>query len=193
MKKKSIETFCTVILLSVICGYLFYLFPKKMWLLIPVICTTVFVLAYFDKPWYKSKLLQKSTKAITGIDDQEEAYPAHFLLIKELKIIRSLARMNVILFIAAFDTGVTVKLQNPQVTKTIKKILADARISGQDKDIEHLQIQIHTKNKNFSYTASVQAYNKDDVILKFPECGDYGGIRLPGLKLWLDQNTLKKE
>lgn len=188
MKKKGIETFCTVILLSAICGYLFYLFPKTMWIPILVICTTVFMLAHFSEPWYKSKLLQKSTRAITGIDNQEEEEPspAHFLLIKELKIIRSLARMDIISLIATFDTGVTVKLQNPPLTRTVKKILTDARISGQDNDVEHLQIQIHTNNKSFSYAASVQAHNKADVILKFPECGDYGGIRLPGLRDFLN-------
>ncbi len=195
MKKKSIETIGTVVFLSVICGYLFYLFPKKMWIPILLFGAIAYPLAHLLRSALPELMSKKLHKAL-GIDEQEweqkylQSPDRHFFLRKQLKTIHSIARLDVKLLTATFDTGVTFKLQNLPLIEAIKKILAGSRISGCDDDMEHLQIQIHAKNKSFSYNASIQMSNKADIILKFPECGDYGGICLPGLKQLLDEKVL---
>lgn len=138
-----------------------------------------------------SKRLHKTV----GIDEQEweQAPRKYSFLRKQIKLLRSLTRKDITSVNITLDTGATAGLQNLSLIEAFKKFLAGTLTFAQEQEAEQLRLQIHTRDGSFSYSAFVPADNKDDVILRFPECGDYGGIRLPGLKRWLDENALNKE
>lgn len=154
----------------------------------------LFPLAHFLRvvlPRYMSKRLHKAV----GIDEQEwEQAPRRYsFLRKQVKLIRSLIRKDIMSVDVTLDSGATARLQNPLLIKAFKKFLAATLTFTHEQEAEQLRIQIYTRDNSFSYDAFVPMGNKDDVILKFTECGDYGGIRLPRLKRWLDENVLKKQ
>ena len=109
------------------------------------------------------------------------------------KRIHSLANTDIRSVNIVFDKGAAMQLLKPPVIETLKKCFAEAEITGPDIEAEQLKIKINTAEKTFSYEGFVPDSSRCDVILKIPECSDYGEIRLPGLKRWLDENVLSKE
>jgi hypothetical protein len=82
--------------------------------------------------------------------------------------------------------------------EAIKSMFADAEIyyGRRNADIPTVQIKIQSGGNIFEYEGFTPMDNGDDVILKIPALGRIGdryGIRLPGLKRWLDENILSKQ
>jgi len=179
-------------------GLIYYMVhPLPMRIRVPFLLFSIIVLyplAHFLRvvlPGYMSRRLHKAV----GIDEQEweKAPGKYFSLRKQVKFISSLTHKDITSVGVTPDSGVTVMLQNPSLIDAFKKFLAGTLTFAQEQEAEQLRIQIHTHDNSFSYGAFVPAGNKDDVILKFTECGDYGGVCLPGLKRWLDENILNKK
>lgn len=186
-----------IFVVIVLCLIYYMIHPLPMRIRVPFLLFSIIVLlplAHFLRvvlPRYMSKRLHKAV----GIDEQEweQAPRKYSFLRKQIKLLRSLTRKDITSVNITLDTGATARLQNLSLIKAFKKFLAGTLTFTQEQEVEQLSIQIHTRDDSFSYSAFVPAGNKDDVILKFPESGDYGGIRLPGLKRWLDENALNKE
>lgn len=132
----------------------------------------------------------KMMRAALGTDKLEQK---RSFLGNQLKSIHSLASRDIILVNVTFDEVKSISLRTPQTTEALKEFLVSAKTCGRNKGIEQLRIEVCTKEGSFSYEAFVPTGNEEDIILKFRETGDYGGISIPGLKRWLDENILNKE
>ncbi len=180
----------------VLCLIYYMIHPLPMRIRVPFLLFSIIVLlplAHFLRvvlPRYMSKRLHKAV----GIDEQEweQAPDRYFFLRKQLKILRSLARREITSVEVTSGNGVKASSQNPSVVSTFSKFLSGTLVFALDHAVEQLSIRIRVEKDDLSYEAFVPAGNRDDLILKFRESGDYGGIRLPGLKHWLDENVLNK-
>lgn len=180
-----------------LCLIYYMVHPLPMRIRVPLLLLFIIVLwplAYFLHIGIRRSLSKRLHKKL-GIDEQEweKAPVRYFFLRKQVKLVHSLTRKDIISVDVTVDSGVTARLQNPSVIGVFKKFLTGTLTFAQEQQAEQLRIQIHTHKGIFSYEAFVPISNIDDIILRFPECGDYGGIRLPGLKHWLDENVLNKE
>ena len=192
---KLVSVVVTVIALLLFFCYAIY--PLPMRIRVPFLLFSIIVLlplAHFLRvvlPRYMSKRLHKAV----GIDEQEweQAPDRYFFLRRQLKILRSLAKREITSVEVTSGNGVKASSQNPSVVSTFSKFLSGTLVFTLDHAVEQLSIRIRVEKDDLSYEAFVPAGNRGDLILKFRESGDYGGIRLPGLKRWLDRNFLNKE
>ncbi|MHC4623454.1 MAG: hypothetical protein ACYS4W_06080 [Planctomycetota bacterium] len=142
-------------------------------------------------PRYMLKILGKVFRL--DVQEWKKSPDRYFFLRKEAKKLRSLTQGEIVSVGVTFSNGVSSYIQSPLLVEGFKEFLGGTIIFGLGQSVGHFKIEIDTNTESFSYEAAVLSAYKDDVILQFPECGDYGGIRLCGLKLWLDRNILKKE
>lgn len=162
---------------------------------IGILVVLLIVAAVFSH-YYWTILEKLSGKIVGGVlpkhyKKREQAYDS---VKNQLEPLHSLAYSDIVSVDVMFDTGVTAKIENPSAIEAFKKFLVGGTaIYTRDSEMERLRIQIHISDNSFSYDAFVPAGNKADILLKFPECSDYGAISLSGLKHWLDENILKED
>lgn len=177
----------TVISVAITLCLIYYMVhPLPMRIRVPSLLFSIIVLwplAHFLRvviPRFLSKRLHKEVV----IDEQEweQAPERYSFLRKQVKHVHSLTRKDITSVDVTVNSSVTDRLQNASVIRVFKKFLTGTLTFAQEQQAEQLKIQIHTREGVFSYEAFAPTSNRDDIILRFPECGDYGGIRLPGLK-----------
>ncbi|MHC4476901.1 MAG: hypothetical protein ACYTEL_14740 [Planctomycetota bacterium] len=97
-----------------------------------------------------------------------------------------------------FETGGNVRTQSPELITFLQKCLPGTMgrfslpdaISKYGDRVQHLTVEIHSDKGTFSYPGIVHPKRPRDIVLVPPECRDYGGIILRGLKRWLDEDVL---
>lgn len=114
---------------------------------------------------------------------------------KELGIVTSFNKGDILQVDVNFPGLRKANITNSDDIKAIKRLFANAAIyyGELNSDMPTVQIKIQSGNNSFEYEGFAI---EDDVILKIPKLGkllgDKYGIRLPGLKHWLDENILNK-
>ncbi|MDD5063527.1 MAG: hypothetical protein PHQ35_02050 [Phycisphaerae bacterium] len=118
---------------------------------------------------------------------------------KELLVVQSFSKRDILQVDVDFQGLKRASITNLDDLNAIKSLFADAEIYYEElkSDMPTVQIKIQSRDNTFEYEGFTVAGNEDDVILKIPKLGkllgDKYGIRLPGLKRWLDDNVLKKQ
>lgn len=197
-----------VIFLLPLIFYLLYLgftlFPKE-WYLPLLLGVALFVaiswislLGYRWRFRWVAKLMGRDPDKIDELC--ERVFVQRSCLMKEYESIRALGHGDITSVNIASDTGPGVLIHKPELIAAFKKHLRGRLvrlslpqvISEYGDQVEQLKLQIHTEETALCYVALVHPKMTGDIILMPAECSDYGGIRLPGLKRWLDENVLSR-
>lgn len=155
----------------------------------------IYPIAYFMHdflPRYASRKLHKRM----GIDEHEfyENPRRYFALRKQAKNLKRLAKKKITTVNILRDGNTIGKLRATEDIDDFKNFLLGNIVFSVGGELDdHIELEISTDDTNYSYQAYTISGNTDDIILKFPECDDYGGIQLTGLKRWLDKNISNRE
>jgi len=114
---------------------------------------------------------------------------------KELCVVRSFSNRDILQVDVNSQELRRASITNSDDIEAIKRLFAEAEIyyGVRSVDMPTVRIKIQSRNNTFESEGFTTAGNGDDVILKVPKLGDKYGIRLPGLKRWLDENILSKQ